>query len=798
MLALCWWASINICTGIVADLAVTQKNHRVIDTKEALGDHGLWSGVQSYLTSGREKTGASVQDRMRYWLQQPQIPKAGDRSRHHEQLNGKYFLFDIDIGGLNNIRLGWEAAGIIAYETGRTLVIPPKMPFYLIDWGAPPFQPPEPDSKSQMSDFLNMHQLADGLHVVTFDEFRQQNNFPAHLSDIDVLKSLADRSDAVTITEDICDLQTYSTHDENMLYVNNPNKDASVGRLFGCTDWQELGDVHLTSREQIDSDAHVSLLRNHFVWHEEVFELAGPIIEQLGMFQYNALHYRFGDLQFTESKQSPSSIAEKYFDTELGRELFQNSVLYISTDTLSDDVMQAFQTLGIKTMWSKDFFENSDSPIAHLLERKGPVRVNQLKGPVEQVVCAFAKIFVGTKLSTFTGYINRLRINADAPQNGPDTLLYHTERLTEDMVKSIQTRMQAHPQQPVSYVQLRHGLVKDNNYGRKVWLAIAIVPALLWAATTAQNVWLICTCYVTASVAMNILNKVAAVAFSATFLLVILQMIAADIIVTAIEFPKMKCGRYQDLLKWSAVPLFFAGMLATSLWSFKEASLTAILIIRNILPIISFAAEKLLFNLPPQVPIAMVVSLLVTLAGSVMYGWADVSISSFGKMMILVNCLFTLADRLLQTQLLKRTPDFSISIPLCMVLNNTMGIIPLVALACATGEMHTWGFVLQNAGPTGWFWVVMSGCGACLGYIGLKAQKILSGTTILVIQNFNKILIIIMGAELFGEKFSFLSCVGCVVSLAGCFWYGHLRLPSEVSSFKSPPQEVLPISAKKS
>jgi len=322
MLALCWWASINICTGIVADLAVTQKNHRVIDTKEALGDHGLWSGVQSYLTSGREKTGASVQDRMRYWLQQPQIPKAGDRSRHHEQLNGKYFLFDIDIGGLNNIRLGWEAAGIIAYETGRTLVIPPKMPFYLIDWGAPPFQPPEPDSKSQMSDFLNMHQLADGLHVVTFDEFRQQNNFPAHLSDIDVLKSLADRSDAVTITEDICDLQTYSTHDENMLYVNNPNKDASVGRLFGCTDWQELGDVHLTSREQIDSDAHVSLLRNHFVWHEEVFELAGPIIEQLGMFQYNALHYRFGDLQFTESKQSPSSIAEKYFDTELGRELF--------------------------------------------------------------------------------------------------------------------------------------------------------------------------------------------------------------------------------------------------------------------------------------------------------------------------------------------------------------------------------------------------------------------------------------------------------------------------------------------
>jgi hypothetical protein len=85
-------------------------------------------------------------------------------------------LFDIDIGGLNNIRIGWENAGLIAYHTGRTLVLPQAMPYYLIDAG------PGVDyrgSVSLMEDFINLPQLQRGLRVMTFGEFAAKE-FPEY------------------------------------------------------------------------------------------------------------------------------------------------------------------------------------------------------------------------------------------------------------------------------------------------------------------------------------------------------------------------------------------------------------------------------------------------------------------------------------------------------------------------------------------------------------------------------------------------------------------------------------------
>ena len=47
----------------------------------------------------------------------------------------RYVSFDIDQGGLNNIRLVFEYVAVIAAITGRTLVLPPPQPWYLINNG---------------------------------------------------------------------------------------------------------------------------------------------------------------------------------------------------------------------------------------------------------------------------------------------------------------------------------------------------------------------------------------------------------------------------------------------------------------------------------------------------------------------------------------------------------------------------------------------------------------------------------------------------------------------------------------
>lgn len=44
----------------------------------------------------------------------------------------KYLTFEADRGGWNNIRMSLEIVFIIAAATGRTLVLPPDAPLYLL------------------------------------------------------------------------------------------------------------------------------------------------------------------------------------------------------------------------------------------------------------------------------------------------------------------------------------------------------------------------------------------------------------------------------------------------------------------------------------------------------------------------------------------------------------------------------------------------------------------------------------------------------------------------------------------
>jgi hypothetical protein len=308
-------------------------------------------------------------------------------------------------------------------------------------------------------------------------------------------------------------------------------------------------------------------------------------------------------------------------------------------------------------------------------------------------------------------------------------------------------------------------------------------PVLLWAAASpSTGPMAIIGCYVIASIGMNVLNKEAATTFKSTFLLVIIQMAFASAVILLMEFRKMSCARYGDLLRWSVVPLAFAGMLATSMWAMREASLSAVLILKNLLPIVSFAAEKALFNTPLSITKSIVFSLFVTFIGTVVYGFADASVTNSGKIFVVVNCGFTLVDRLVQTYYLKLSSNFSISVPLCMLLNNTLGVAPMLALAFVGGEIPQWRTVIAQADSDTWLWVVLSsGCGACLGYVGLRATQLVSGTTMLVLQNLNKVLLLAASAEFLGDSLRPISWFGCAVSIGGCCWYSTLRLPAETT-----------------
>jgi hypothetical protein len=134
------------------------------------------------------------------------------------------------------------------------------------------------------------------------------------------------------------------------------------------------------------------LVRDHLKFHREILAVSSRIAAYLG--SYGAMHVRRNDFirQFTEQDHP----ADRIF-RNLAARMPERSRLYIATDEKD-----------------KGFFapirERYDVCFIHDLARMipGDFPAGWL-ACVEQMICAFAEIFLGTRLSTFSAYITRLR-----------------------------------------------------------------------------------------------------------------------------------------------------------------------------------------------------------------------------------------------------------------------------------------------------------------------------------------------------------------------------------------------------
>eukprot|EP01031_Cornospumella_fuschlensis_P035542 gene35542-43098_t len=128
---------------------------------------------------------------------------------------------------------------------------------------------------------------------------------------------------------------------------------------------------------------------------------------------YYAAHIRRGDFQYAETKLPAEEIWNNI------RPLYNFNVtklLYISTDEKDRKFFQPFvNDNGVVVRFFDDyvqqlpnFFEPNDGNGYSFKGTKLYVTKNHV-GMLEQIICANAHTFVGTPLSTFTGYITRMR-----------------------------------------------------------------------------------------------------------------------------------------------------------------------------------------------------------------------------------------------------------------------------------------------------------------------------------------------------------------------------------------------------
>jgi len=286
-----------------------------------------------------------------------------------------------------------------------------------------------------------------------------------------------------------------------------------------------------------------------------------------------------------------------------------------------------------------------------------------------------------------------------------------------------------------------------------------------------RNFYVLLFYWMSMSLLMNLLNKQCSHLLRCPFTLVLIQMLAAIILLARTPLTGMK---KEDLWRWSACAMLFGGMLCSSLLAFMHSSVTCLVVLRNCMPLFTLPLEKAILPNQVHANMSMVVSMIVIAIGSGLYARfaPGHGVTSIGVGWIAVNCVVTVVHRVTERYLL--TSDMRLSFEAMTLVNNVIPLVPVAVLMLATGEHHQWP-QYQNLlhSPVDIAVLACSGVvGLCLGQSSIMVQKCIDATTMMVLQVTNKLGIIVAAMLFFNDRFTLTSFIGCAASLLGCAAYG--------------------------
>jgi len=364
----------------------------------------------------------------------------------------KYVTFESDSGGWNNIRMAMEIVVVFTLATGRTLVMPPDQPLYLL-WK---------DTKKKhrnVGDFYPLDKWRQKLKVISTEEFLRREGGPNGRMPInDTIKERVLAANEVCEFRHKSDRSCFPLYDHLRAVGFVPKYDPDVTCLIFDRDymagekldeetklvvkkfcnnrkqmyydkaWQDLPLIHFAA-SHIGAPGEYRLL-SHFYsaviftnsaidnyfkrfvrdimrYKDEIYCAAGKVVRSIqkegkekgfkrdseGGGCYSSLHIRRGELQYESVKIS----AEQWLNNT--KELWQpNEILFIATDeknkTFFEPMAKDHQLRFLDDYWD----------VANL----GNVDPNFL-GMIDTIVASKGRVFVGTAFSTFSGYINRIR-----------------------------------------------------------------------------------------------------------------------------------------------------------------------------------------------------------------------------------------------------------------------------------------------------------------------------------------------------------------------------------------------------
>merc|ERR1719171_257769 len=121
------------------------------------------------------------------------------------------------------------------------------------------------------------------------------------------------------------------------------------------------------------------------------------------------------------------------------------------------------------------------------------------------------------------------------------------------------------------------------------------------------------------------------------------------------------------------------------------------------------------------------------------------------------------------------------ALEVCTIMNNAVGMLASVAIACTTLEMKhamTPERIASWTNPKVIVLLALSGgLGLGMCYFGFACQRAISATSFIVLQNTNKVAIVSIGTRAFNDPIqSPVAMAGLLIGLCGGFLYGKAEM----------------------
>lgn len=283
------------------------------------------------------------------------------------------------------------------------------------------------------------------------------------------------------------------------------------------------------------------------------------------------------------------------------------------------------------------------------------------------------------------------------------------------------------------------------------------------------------------AITMHAMNKMLATTLKEPSLISIVhEVVAVAFFATIAGRQFMECDR-KALQSWCIVPIFFAGVMISSLYMYEYISLSMLTIMRNLAPLVVLPIETIFMSAEnrPTTSTMSVACMLTMLAGAIMYGGA-LEVSTVGVLFAVLNMVIAVVDRLIQRRLLTEQCK-SLPSTVCGIMNNGLALIPTLLLA---GFSHEFEHAASSAMAEHWtdplvltLLIVSGFVGMGVGYFGTECQRELTATSFFVMGNATKAGVVLLGITVFGDSFkSGHANLGLFMSLTGSALYGHAQM----------------------